>query len=362
MDATAGSGEAGTVNPSTGVKLFENGNAGDRAMPPANNGQGCHVSIPAADAPTGGATVHAATLPPDDEISGPPRLHEKDKNGFQIQNIFACTRQFAIYEADHQVRYQLPENYHVAKALRQKIAELGGLRASIEHLRAEPALSESERTRAAREVAWALTQAFEDESDPPSEQPKEILSRVDARLRSLVKSHYRKKYVMANVVAFCAIEVILGLAAIIFSTMWILPGNFGALHRYALYGVFGGLGAFLSVTIGIRSIDVDINLKVWEHIFAGATRILIGVVGALVIGLALDSRFINPTFGNPGVAPDPANLGNLEWRLALNLIFAFIAGFSETLVPNLLRRGEQAAGVSDSQNMPDDAIVKRMKP
>jgi hypothetical protein len=299
---------------------------------------------------------------PDKVLKNPPRRGETDTNGLKIENIFSSTRHFVIYEADNQIRYILPDDYEVAKTLRQKIAELGGLRASIEDLRAEPSLSMSEKTRAGREIAWALAEAFEDESSPPSDKPKEILTRVDARLRSLVKSHYRKKYVFANLVAFTAIEIVLILMAIGFGHWWTVPES-AVLHRYAMYGACGALGAFLSVITGIRSIDVDIDLKKWEHVFAGATRILIGVVGALVVGLALDSKFIDPTLGSATEETAKTIGGSLERRLALYLMFAFIGGFSESLVPNLLRRGEQAAGTSEGQTTPsNEPIVRTMKP
>jgi hypothetical protein len=298
----------------------------------------------------------------DQEIHDPPHRGGTDANGLKIENVFASTRHFVIYEADNQVRYVLPDDYEIAKALRRKIADLGGLRASIEDLRAEPSLSPTEKMRAAREIAWALAQAFEDETSPPSEKPREILERVDARLRSLVKSHYRKKYVFANLAAFAVIEVVLIAMAIVFGQVWSLPANLAAVHRYAVYGAFGALGAFLSVITGIRSIDVDIDLKTWEHVFAGATRILIGVIGALIIGLALDSKFIDPTLG---FATEPAANtadGSLERRLAFYLMFTFIGGFSESLVPNLLRRGERAVGGTETPTTPDDPIVKGMKP
>jgi len=146
---------------------------------------------------------------PDDDITDPPQLDAKDMNGCQITEIFWSTKKFAIYEAGDQIKYALPNNYEVARALRRRGADLGGLRAAIEDLRADPSLARNEKTRAAREVAWALAQAFEDSSTPPSRIPKEVLSRVDARLRSLVKSHYRMRYALANMVAFAIIEAIL---------------------------------------------------------------------------------------------------------------------------------------------------------
>jgi hypothetical protein len=292
------------------------------------------------------------------EITNPPKVGEKDLSGAEITNIYASTRQFVVYEAGAQVRYLLPDAFEVAKKLRLKIAELGGLRASIEDLRCDPTLSANEKMRAARETAWALALAFENEEAAAAGEPKDILTRVDARLRSLVRSHYRKKYCMANLAAFVVVELALIALAILGNFLYAAENVF---HRYAIYGCFGALGAFLSVTTGIRSIDIDINLSRWEHVFAGATRILIGVVGAIVIGLALDSRLIDPTFGN---APADANTppGALEARFALKLILAFIAGFSESLVPNLLRRGEKTISGSDKTDAPNAPIVKDMKP
>jgi hypothetical protein len=299
----------------------------------------------------------SAAKPEDAEITTPPQLGDKDANGYMIDTIYWSTKQFVIYQADGQIRYTLPNDYQVAKALRVRVADLGGLRASIEDLRGEPCLSQNEKARAARETAWALALGFEDDAETPSSQPKDILTKVDARLRSLLKSHYRKRYAISNFVAFVAIEAVLFLITLLTSYF---PGSGPVLPRYSTYCMFGALGAFLSVITSIRSIDINLDLKAWEHIFAGATRILIGVIGALVIGLALDSSFLDPMFGSKA---DPATDAStqLDKRLAMYLIFSFIAGFSESLVPNILRRGEQSAG-DDKSSTPDDAIVKEMKP
>jgi hypothetical protein len=104
--------------------------------------------------------------------------------------------------------------------------------------------------------------------------------------------------------------------------------------------------------MGIRSLDMDIDLRGWEHVFAGAIRIFIGVIGAIIVALAIDSNLLNPDFSadagaNTGANAD-ANTGANAGRLSVAVYFflSFLAGFSETLVPNLLRRGEQASGAS----------------
>jgi hypothetical protein len=313
---------------------------------------------------TGSGGDRARAESNDDEITDPPKVGDLDPNGLKIDKIFKSTRRFVIYEAAGSVRYILPKSSNTGRTLAQRIAGLGGLRASIDDLRAESCISNNEKERAARELCWALAlafeEAFEDGDNPPSEEPKQILTRVDARLRSLVKSHYRKKYVLANLAAFIAIEFVLICFAAALEVRQLNAGHLPILHHYAIYAAFGALGAFLSVITGIRSIDLDINLKTWEYAFAGATRISIGVIGALVVALALDSKFIDPTFGSP---PQSLQLGagNLQRHIAIYLLLTFVGGFSESLVPNLLRRAEQATG-GDTPKPSDEPIVKDIKP
>lgn len=291
---------------------------------------------------------------------------ELDESGARIDDIFWVTDWFVIYEAEGQVRYVLPDDYAVAKKLRRRIADLGGLRASIEELRAQKAISKSEKKRAARELAWALAEAFEDGADQRSETPKEVLTRVDARLRSLVKSGYRSRFVFANLLAFAGIEAFLLILAVVLFLF--AAGTLPAVPLYALFGAMGGLGAFLSVMIGVRSIDVNLDLKGWEHVYSGATRIFIGVIGAWVVGLALDSQLIDPTFGSTPAQADGSVIDAsillvpVQPQTAMYLILVFLAGFSESLVPNLLRRGEQAAGADDAQASPDGPIATKMQP
>ena len=52
---------------------------------------------------------------PDKEIKNPPRLGDKDINGRVIQAIFASTRQYVIYQSDNEIRYNLPDDYALAR-------------------------------------------------------------------------------------------------------------------------------------------------------------------------------------------------------------------------------------------------------
>jgi hypothetical protein len=323
------------------------GNARNAEAPIAGNGVGAGGSTG-----SGGDGTHTGSN--DDEITDPPKVGQTDPNGVTIDKILYSTRRFVIYEGAGWVRYILPKSSDKGQKLAQRIAGYGGLRASIDDLRAESCIPDNERERAARELCWAFAVAFEDESNPPSEEPKHILTRVDARLRSLVKSHFRKKYVLANLAAFIAIEFVLICLVASLEVLQLKDGHLPILHHYAVYAAFGALGAFLSVIIGIHSIDLDLNLKTWEYAFAGATRISIGVIGALVVGLALDSKLIAPILGDPKA---PLGAGNLPPHIAIYLLLTFVGGFSEKLVPSLLRRAEATAGENTPKSS-DEPIVK----
>jgi hypothetical protein len=109
------------------------------------------------------------------------------------------------------------------------------------------------------------------------------------------------------------------------------PLDAAALSTYSKLSIFGAIGAFLSVSLGIQQIRIDVDLDAWQHFYAGCTRVIIGVIGALAIGLALDSRFLSPGFGSELNAP----------VYYFYYFLAFVAGFSETLVPNALRRANR---------------------
>jgi hypothetical protein len=93
------------------------------AAPPAGNGPGAGGA-----AGSGGDRAHAESN--DDAITDPPKVGDLDPNGLKIDKIFKSTRRFVIYEAAGSVRYILPKSSDTGRTLAQRIAGLGGLRAT----------------------------------------------------------------------------------------------------------------------------------------------------------------------------------------------------------------------------------------
>ena len=149
------------------------GNAQNAEAPIAGNGVG-------AGRTTGNGGDRAHTGSNDDEITDPPKVGDLDPNGVKIDKIFNSTRRFVIYEGAGWVRYILPKRSDNGQKLAQRIAGLGGLRASIDDLRAESCISNNEKERAARELCWALALAFEEafEDARDSERFEEMLKDI----------------------------------------------------------------------------------------------------------------------------------------------------------------------------------------
>lgn len=152
-----------------------------------------------------------------------------------------------------------------------------------------------------------------------------------------MKSEYRKRYIHGAIWAFLLVVAFL-LALMAFLAEDREPVGqieLAVVGRYAGYCIFGGLGALFSVAWRIESVDFKLDVGAWEHLFAGLTRIGIGVFAGIIIGLAVHSNFLNLDFGD-----DPTGEDLPE---ALFYFLAFIAGFSEAFIPNLLARGEEFA-------------------
>ena len=127
-------------------------------------------------------------------------------------------------------------------------------------------------------------------------------------------------------------------------TVWF--SSTGAIQEIALVAAAGAIGALLSSAAGLRALKIDPGATLFMNWIYGGQRMLVGVLGAVVLYLALRAGLATelipglPEAGAGAALPKPAPLD--PHKLAF---VSILAGFSERLVPNLLdRRGDRAAG------------------
>jgi hypothetical protein len=94
--------------------------------------------------------------------------------------------------------------------------------------------------------------------------------------------------------------------------------------------VAASMGGFLSVAIGTESLKIDLQDGYTVNIGYGAMRILMAIISGVVTLFLIESRLILPSLKD---APENSGL----------VIAAFLSGFSEKLIPNLLRKIEDTS-------------------
>jgi hypothetical protein len=119
---------------------------------------------------------------------------------------------------------------------------------------------------------------------------------------------------------------------------------------FALAG--GTLGAFFSIAIAIRSRTVLTDLQWRANTVDAVLRVIIGAIAAGVLVSLVQLQAVKFTIGE--VTPNP---GENPWLYIL--IVAFVAGFSERLVPDLL---EKSRVDSSTSPLPVQAAVPKQPP
>jgi hypothetical protein len=112
-----------------------------------------------------------------------------------------------------------------------------------------------------------------------------------------------------------------------------LPGMWNPWMLAAAMAMAGGL---FSVCLNIGSLEVNVNQGNWFLWFAGATRSAVACLAGIGMFLAMRSKL----FGGITYGGEPPKLAEKLW--AAELFFCFLAGFSESFVPNILSKTAEA--------------------
>jgi hypothetical protein len=94
-------------------------------------------------------------------------------------------------------------------------------------------------------------------------------------------------------------------------------------------------GGLFSVCLSIGSLEVNVNQEKLFLLCAGATRAIVALLAGAGVLLAMRSKI----FAGITYAKDPPNIG--EALITAELFFCFLAGFSETFVPNILSKATE---------------------
>jgi len=107
---------------------------------------------------------------------------------------------------------------------------------------------------------------------------------------------------------------------------------------WVLTAVLAMAGGVFSVCLNLGSLEVSVNQQSLFLLVAGATRSVVALLAGIGLLLAMRSKmFAGIAYGGtPPAADDPLVIAEM--------FFCFVAGFSESFVPNILRDSEKKSG------------------
>ncbi|WP_241018547.1 hypothetical protein [Pantoea ananatis] len=145
----------------------------------------------------------------------------------------------------------------------------------------------------------------------------------------------RNLYQLGAIALSLTIILISIAAYLLRETNFLLQNHFLPILLYV--SAFASMGGFISVSLKIKTLHTDRELKKKVYFFYGAERILFSVIGGILVFFMLKGNMI---FG----------FLNTESDISFSLyVICALSGFSETLIPNTLRNLESKSE-SQGQN------------
>lgn len=340
--------EEGTGGASRGEPALATSTKHPDAQPAVGSDAGATATPPAGKKPDTGSKecTRGNDFPLSDIMPG-----ALDKRGRYIVDVLWAVRDFKIYKTTVGVSPHFSDDPKVAEVQWQRYAALGSELAQVNYLvdlfrprRKKRAGAEgddqipedSARMHFEREMARAIAQALL--GNP--EQGRASLAALTASLEKRLRNRGRVVYLAVCVVSAIAIS---GLAALFLSN-----GVDISVKEVALAAIMGSIGALFSTAAGLPALRLDPVAVSYMNFVYGGQRMLVGVLGAVVLYLALRAGFVHE------LLPGADGLGENETMNAYQLAFlSVLAGFSERLVPNLLEQTANGGEGTTHLNRPD---------
>lgn len=259
------------------------------------------------------------------------RLGGLDKRGRIVRDIHWSTGDFVIFQHDDGISPHFSDDLELSQLQRQRYIQLGPYLSRINSLL--PPFPTSAPHEIAKPQSWTFfhtpdkflyretARAIAAGLTGEQSRAISILRFVETRLLSRRRALGQFQYLLActgAVLTIVAIALGIEYFAKIQSNVW------RDLIRVVACGAIGG---FLSIAMGIRKVDLDPDTRYWVKGFYAVVRLAIAIASAGVLYLLIKGKLVlQPIFGD-----------SLSTELFALYAFAAAAGFSETLVPNLLR-------------------------
>ncbi len=254
------------------------------------------------------------------------KIGERDSGGNTITKIFGRGDEYVIYEIETKdltdslkvwIETKIEDNKEPIdnyNKIRVKFSEVKGLLYKV-----------VDKTATKSIISQIIIHAIRGNFEEANQQFASLIEKINEEYREQFKNRMR--------LLFCALGLTVVAVLIAVSTYYNgCYKNFEHLHNliYVLAG--GSIGGFFSLSIGVNKLVCEQDVQPWLYYCYGLERITIALLASVIMYFAIKSDL---AFGICKKMDSP---------LIGYVFFGILAGFSETLVPNLLANIEKEKG------------------
>ena len=292
------------------------------------------------------------------------KVGELDRHGNSIEYIYSLekssknsknnslekkdTNKYVIYRTRKVILWEAPKLQDESDEFKHKFYEIQAIVSKIISQNPE----EVERVETInRLIATGIKFALENEF----EASKEVLDEAEIRLEYFRYIDARLQYLLGSYHALFAIFfalLVLRVLPDIFPQLFInIIDKFSIPKEFFVVIICGALGGVLSVALRIKEIKIDPDSDVR---IAGVSRIVIAIISSLIIYIALRANIVSPL--TQFFVDNDQTLQINNWKIGFASV---LAGFAETLVPNILSRSN--ATIKEPKTVSREKNLERNK-
>jgi hypothetical protein len=246
-------------------------------------------------------------------------------SGYKIKEIFYFSKNYIIYtpkEYKNKVVYDYNDKkicISVLSPISAKITEICGLKRKLKN-----------KSKYNSAIASAFVECFDGNSD----KGLEILEKIEKHVKNDFINDAKIDYLTCTIL-FILINTIISMALYYTNNY----ANYGVLKEYFYIATFGSYGGFLSTILKVNKL----NFKDYEYrnllCFLSVSRVFLSMLSSVIIYILIKSNLLI------GIANNANNV-------YVFYIFAVVAGYSETFIPDILTKIESNSTQEQQNNAP----------